>query len=109
MIRLTVPSLEEDDLKAVYEVIASGFLVQGAHVGAFEKSVAKYVGAQHAIAVSNCTAALHLALLALDTRPGDMVIVPSNTPHQVIPTGGAPIVLMTLHVPFPPTNWPPAN
>jgi mannose-6-phosphate isomerase-like protein (cupin superfamily) len=39
---------------------------------------------------------------------GDMLIVPSNTPHQVIPTGGA-IVLMTLHVPHPPTNWPPAN
>jgi mannose-6-phosphate isomerase-like protein (cupin superfamily) len=40
---------------------------------------------------------------------GDMLIVPANTPHQVIPTGGAPIVLMTLHVPFPPMNWPPAN
>jgi len=40
---------------------------------------------------------------------GDMLIVPANTPHQVIPGGGAPIVLMTLHVPFPPTNWPPAN
>jgi mannose-6-phosphate isomerase-like protein (cupin superfamily) len=40
---------------------------------------------------------------------GDTLIVPANTPHQVIPTGGAPIVLMTLHVPYPPTNWPPAN
>jgi mannose-6-phosphate isomerase-like protein (cupin superfamily) len=40
---------------------------------------------------------------------GDMIIVPANTPHQVIPTGGAPIVLMTLHVPFPPMSWPPAN
>ena len=40
---------------------------------------------------------------------GDMLIVPANTPHQVIPTGGAPIVLMTLHVPHPATNWPPAN
>ena len=40
---------------------------------------------------------------------GDMLIVPSNTPHQVIPTGGAPIVLMTMHVPHPLTNWPPAN
>ena len=40
---------------------------------------------------------------------GDMLIVPANTPHQVIPTGGAPIVLMTMHVPDPPTNWPPAN
>jgi mannose-6-phosphate isomerase-like protein (cupin superfamily) len=38
-----------------------------------------------------------------------MLIVPANTPHQVIPTGGAPIVLMTLHVPHPPMNWPPAN
>jgi mannose-6-phosphate isomerase-like protein (cupin superfamily) len=40
---------------------------------------------------------------------GDMLIVPANTPHQVIPTGGAPIVLMTLHVPYPPTAWPPTN
>ena len=40
---------------------------------------------------------------------GDMLIVPANTPHQVIPTGGAPIVLMTLHVPHPPVNWPPTN
>ena len=32
---------------------------------------------------------------------GDMLIVPANTPHQVIPTGGAPIVLMTMHVPYP--------
>ena len=40
---------------------------------------------------------------------GDMLIVPANTPHQVIPTGGAPIVLMTLHVPDPPAGWPPAN
>ena len=38
---------------------------------------------------------------------GDMLIVPNNTPHQVIPTGGAPIVVMTMHVPFPaPANWP---
>jgi mannose-6-phosphate isomerase-like protein (cupin superfamily) len=38
-----------------------------------------------------------------------MLIVPANTPHQVIPAGGAPIVLMTMHVPFPSANWPPAN
>ena len=42
-------------------------------------------------------------------RVGDMWIVPSNTPHQVIPTGGAPIVLMTMHVAYPPQNWPPTN
>ena len=40
---------------------------------------------------------------------GDMLIVPANTPHQVIPTGGAPIVLMTMHVPHPIAGWPPAN
>ena len=40
---------------------------------------------------------------------GDMIIIPANTPHQVIPTGGAPIVIVTMHVPYPPTGWPPAN
>ena len=40
---------------------------------------------------------------------GDTLIVPANTPHQVVPTGGKPIVVMTMHVPYPPTNWPPAN
>jgi mannose-6-phosphate isomerase-like protein (cupin superfamily) len=40
---------------------------------------------------------------------GDMILIPANTPHQVIPSGGAPIVLMTMHVPFPPANWPPTN
>jgi mannose-6-phosphate isomerase-like protein (cupin superfamily) len=40
---------------------------------------------------------------------GDTLFVPANTPHQVIPTGGAPIVLMTMHVPYPPQNWPPTN
>lgn len=40
---------------------------------------------------------------------GDMLIVPANTPHQVVPSGDAPIVLMTMHVPYPLANWPPAN
>jgi mannose-6-phosphate isomerase-like protein (cupin superfamily) len=40
---------------------------------------------------------------------GDMILIPPNTPHQVSPSGGAPIVLMTMHVPFPPAGWPPAN
>jgi len=62
-------------LQAVREVLASGHLVQGAHVAAFEQAVAKYVGCQYAVAVSNGTAALHLALLALDVRPGDIVLV----------------------------------
>lgn len=75
MIRLTIPSIAEDDLQAVREVLASGHLVQGSHVAAFEQMVAKYVGCQYAVAVSSGTAALHLALLALDIRPGDIVLV----------------------------------
>ena len=75
MIRLTIPAIEEDDLQAVREVLASGHLVQGPRVAAFEQAVAEYVGCQYAVAVSNGTAALHLALLALDIRPGDIVLV----------------------------------
>lgn len=75
MIKLTIPSIEEDDIQAVREVLKSGYLVQGERVAAFEQIVADYVGTKYAVAVSNCTAALHLSLLALDVRPGDIVLV----------------------------------
>ncbi len=75
MIRLTIPSIDQYDLQAVSEALASGYLVQGPRVAAFEKRVAAYVGAQHAVAVSNCTSALLLALMALDVRAGDRVAV----------------------------------
>ena len=75
MIRLAVPSIEEDDLQAVRDALASGYLIQGKRVAAFEKIAAEYVGVKAGVAVSNCTAALHLALLALDVRPGDLVVV----------------------------------
>ncbi|MDZ7371224.1 MAG: DegT/DnrJ/EryC1/StrS family aminotransferase [candidate division KSB1 bacterium] len=75
MIRLAIPCIDHDDLLAVQEALASGYLVQGARVADFEQTIASYVGAQHAIAVSSCTAALHLALLGLGVRPGDLVVV----------------------------------
>jgi dTDP-4-amino-4,6-dideoxygalactose transaminase len=75
MIRLTIPSIEDEDLRAVQEVLASGHLVQGPHAAAFEAQVAERAGTGFAVAVSNCTAALHLSLLALDVRAGDVVIV----------------------------------
>jgi perosamine synthetase len=75
MIRLTRPSIEADDLEAVRKVLESGYLVQGPNVGAFERAIAEYVGVKHAVAVTNCTAALQMALLALDVGPGDMVVV----------------------------------
>jgi dTDP-4-amino-4,6-dideoxygalactose transaminase len=74
MIRLTVPSIGEEEVAAVREVLESGFLVQGPKVAQFEETVARYVGAKHAVAVSSGTAALHLSLLALRVGPGDIVI-----------------------------------
>src|SRR5260221_14352600 len=75
MIRLAIPEIDEDDIQAVTGVLKSGYLVQGPQVAAFEQLVAQQIGTQYAVAVSNCTAALHLALLALDVRPGDLVVV----------------------------------
>jgi dTDP-4-amino-4,6-dideoxygalactose transaminase len=75
MIRLTVPSIEEDDLRAVRQTLISGRLVQGEQVAYFEKKLADIVGVRHAVAVSNCTAALHVSLLALGIGRGDKVAV----------------------------------
>ena len=69
VIRLTVPTIEEDDIDAVREALASGYLVQGPRVAAFEEDVRERVGTAHAVAVSSGTAALHLALLALGVGP----------------------------------------
>lgn len=75
MIRLTIPDIDEEDIAAVNAVLRSGFLVQGKYVAAFEDAVASYVGIRHAVAVSNCTAALHLSLIALGIGEGDAVAV----------------------------------
>jgi perosamine synthetase len=95
VIRLTIPSIEEDDIQAVSEVLRSGYLVQGSQVKAFEEKVAAYVGTRYAVAVSNCTAALHLALLALDVQPGDLVIVTAyswiSTANVIELCGASPV------------------
>jgi perosamine synthetase len=75
MIRLAAPDLDENDLAAVSAVLRTGHLVQGRQVEAFENQIKELTGAAHAVAVSNCTAALHLALLALNIGPGDHVAV----------------------------------
>jgi perosamine synthetase len=75
VIRLTIPSIEDDDLRAVCDVLATGYLVQGDAVAAFEQAVAACTGRRHAVAVSSCTAALHLSLLAAGVRPGHLVVV----------------------------------
>jgi perosamine synthetase len=75
LIRLAVPSIDEEDLAAVRETLATGFLVQGRVVAEFERVIGEYVGVEHTVAVANCTAALHLSLLALGVGPGDEVAV----------------------------------
>lgn len=77
MIRLTVPSIDDEDLDAIRDVVASGFLIQGPHVAEFEKAVATMTGAAHAVAVANGTCALQLALAALDFGPGDICVMPA--------------------------------
>ncbi|MBD3781898.1 MAG: DegT/DnrJ/EryC1/StrS family aminotransferase [Micrococcales bacterium] len=77
MIRLAVPAIDDTDVDAVGEVLRTGYLVQGPSVAALEERVLPHTGAEHLVMVSSGTAALHLALLALDVRPGDRVVVPT--------------------------------
>jgi dTDP-4-amino-4,6-dideoxygalactose transaminase len=71
--------MEPEDLAAVEAVLRSGRLRAGEQVEAFEREFAAHLGVRHAVALSSCTAALHLAYLAAGIGPGDEVIVPSIT------------------------------
>lgn len=68
-----------DDIKAVTEVLQSNFLVQGPCVSRFEKELCRLTGAKYAVAVSSGTAALHLAVLSLNIKPGSEGITSPNT------------------------------
>ena len=95
MIPITKPCVGEEEARAAAEAVLSGWLSQGQRVQAFENAVAEYVGAKHAIATSNCTTALHLALLAAGVGPGDEVICPSfsfiATANAVVHAGATPV------------------
>jgi dTDP-4-amino-4,6-dideoxygalactose transaminase len=97
VIRLASPDIEDVDVTAVAEVLRSGHLVQGAHVRRFEERIAALTGARHAVAVSSGTAALHLALLALDIGAGDEVAVASYswpaTANVVALAGATPVFI----------------
>ncbi len=73
------PSIDQSEIQAVAETLASGWIAQGTKVQEFEEKFAAYVGVRHAIAVSSGTTALHLAVKALNVSPGDPVICPSFT------------------------------
>jgi dTDP-4-amino-4,6-dideoxygalactose transaminase len=80
---VTVPfhkaAVDEAEAQAAAAVIRSGWLTMGPHTVEFEKNFAKYVGAKHALAVSSCTAALHLALEAIGVKANEEVLVPTVT------------------------------
>ncbi|MBF0589761.1 MAG: DegT/DnrJ/EryC1/StrS family aminotransferase [Magnetococcales bacterium] len=86
MIPIARPTLGEAEVQRVAETLRSGWVTQGPQVQAFESAFAQQVGAPHACAVSNCTAALHVALTALGIGPGDEVITVS---HSFVATANA--------------------
>lgn len=88
-------SIDEDDIQAVIDVLQSDYLTTGPKVAEFERAVADYVGADYAVAVSNGTAALHIACLAAGIGEGDEVITSSITfaasANCVLYCGGTPV------------------
>ncbi len=77
MIPIAKPYLTKDEAQAAYDTILSGWITQGPRVAEFEEKFAAYTGAKYAVAVSNCTTALHLAMIVAGIGPGDEVICPS--------------------------------
>jgi perosamine synthetase len=94
-IPVTRPFFGQEEEAALARALRSGWVAQGPLVAEFEQVVARYVGAQHAVATSNGTTALHLALVALGIGPGDEVIVPSlsfiATANAVQHAGATPV------------------
>jgi dTDP-4-amino-4,6-dideoxygalactose transaminase len=95
VIPITQPMLGEPEAEAARTTVLSGWLTQGPQVVAFESAFARFVGAPHACAVANCTAALHLALLAVGVGQGDEVVTVSHsfiaTANSVLCCGATPI------------------
>ena len=84
--------ISNNDIEAVSNVLKNGFLTQGPIIDNFEKKIAKYVGSKFAVAVSSCTAGLHIAVKAIDLKKNDKVITTPitfvSTPNSIIYNGG---------------------
>lgn len=97
MLKLSQPNIDEEAIAAVADVLRSGQLVHGSEGEAFEKELARYLGCAEVLLVSSGTAALHVALLALDIGPGDAVIVPDftfpATANVVAMVGARPVIV----------------
>ena len=76
-IPIASPYLGKEEAQAAYDTILSGWVTQGPKVEEFETAFAEYVGSKYAVAMSNCTSALHLSMIVAGIREGDEVICPS--------------------------------
>ena len=89
------PAIGEEEIAEVLDTIKSGWLGTGPKTGRFEREFAEYLNVKHCVAVSSCTAALHLSMLAAGIKPGDEVIVPAmtfcSTANAVIHAGAKPV------------------
>jgi UDP-4-amino-4-deoxy-L-arabinose-oxoglutarate aminotransferase len=89
------PSISEDDIAAVTEVLRSGWLTTGQKTAEFEQAFCDYTGCRGAVALSSATAGMHLALEALGIGPGDEVITPSmtwvSTVNLIVLSGATPV------------------
>jgi dTDP-4-amino-4,6-dideoxygalactose transaminase len=97
VIRLAQPAIGDDEIAAVSAVLQSGWLVQGVAVHAFESEVARLAGTEHAVAVTNGTAALHLSLMALGIGRNDRVAVATYswpaTANVIALVGATPVFI----------------
>jgi dTDP-4-amino-4,6-dideoxygalactose transaminase len=89
------PAITEEEIAAVSETLRSGWLTTGPRTAELEARLGDYLEAEHVLAVSSCTAALHLSLVALGVGPGDEVITPSltwpATANVIVHCGATPI------------------
>lgn len=94
-ITIADPDIGEEEARAVYEVVLSGWINEGKKVNEFEERFAQYVGTKHAVALFNGTAVLHAILLSHDIGPEDEVIVPSltfvSTATSILHAGAKPV------------------
>src|SRR3974390_606332 len=91
-----LPSIGDEEIREMEATLRSGWLTVGPRTMQFEQDFGAYTGANHALALSSCTAGLHVALAALGVGPGDEVITTPltfcSTVHAILHLGATPVL-----------------